>query len=333
MTFCYLGGSPLRGSTPSFLKTSHDIPLLLCLSQHSGRHFFFLYADCGHATASLFVVINHPAVDQACSPVSAVSDGGGARALPAALPTAVSLDFRPTTGVDIELSDVPEDVDESKVDPDLPEICGPSRPPFSSAWALSLWRIRDPAADRLHEGDTRVQAQHPANTQDMIFTADPYRVLDHVSLQLTTQSDLAGSHLSSRRGWTQPEDGAAVHPRSPSRSRLEKVCLGLSHFPGPMDLSARGRRLKDLEAMWRRTYTRPSRYHEIGKCFQALVGSRFETMDRGNRWIFYEYVCWAETARAIPWIEIFLGPLFVSIHITRAHTRERGLEEIFGGHN
>ncbi|KAI3547110.1 hypothetical protein CSPX01_03942 [Colletotrichum filicis] len=49
----------------------------------------------------------------------------------------------------------------------------------------------------------------------MIFTADPYRVLDHVSLQLTTQSDLAGSHLSSRRGWTQPEDGAAVHPRSP----------------------------------------------------------------------------------------------------------------------
>ncbi|KAK1470035.1 hypothetical protein CMEL01_01802 [Colletotrichum melonis] len=91
----------------------------------------------------------------------------------------------------------------------------------------------------------------------MIFTADPYRVLDHVSLQLTTQSDLAGSHLSSRRGWTQPEDGAAIHPRSPSRTglgRLEKVCLGLSHFPGPMDLSARRRRLKDLEAMRRRTY-------------------------------------------------------------------------------
>lgn len=34
--------------------------------------------------------------------------------------------------------------------------------------------------------------------------------------------------------------------------RLEKVCLGLLPFPGPMDLSARGRRLKDLEAMWRR---------------------------------------------------------------------------------
>ncbi|KAK1477302.1 hypothetical protein CTAM01_15226 [Colletotrichum tamarilloi] len=145
----------------------------------------------------------------------------------------------------------------------------------------------------------------------MIFTADPYRVLDHVSLQLTTQSDLAGSHLSSRRGWTQPEDGAATHCASYSPSglgRLEKVCLGLSHFPGPMDLSARRRRLKDLEAMWRRTYTRPSRYHGIGKCFQALVGSRFETMDRGNRWIFYEYVCWAETARAIPWMWVVIEP-------------------------
>ncbi|KAK1529922.1 hypothetical protein CPAR01_12234 [Colletotrichum paranaense] len=72
----------------------------------------------------------------------------------------------------------------------------------------------------------------------MIFTADPYRVLDHVSLQLTTQSDLAGSHLSSRRGWTQPEDGAAIHPRSPSRSRLEKPDSRSEIFLSPLFVSS-----------------------------------------------------------------------------------------------
>ncbi|KXH35689.1 hypothetical protein CSIM01_05083 [Colletotrichum simmondsii] len=91
----------------------------------------------------------------------------------------------------------------------------------------------------------------------MISTADFYHVLDHVSLQLTTQSDPADLDLNSGRAWMESEDGAAIHLSLiavKGLGRLEKVCLGLSPFPGPMDLSARGRRLKDLEAMWRRTF-------------------------------------------------------------------------------